>query len=211
MPEPVADSDPLTRRVEGLVEAGLAVGASVARGLARATGSDAPKPSAAPLDDIVTFGSAAALNLLRRVTAISRTAGGAGVKAARGAAAATAGTAPGGAGRDELAVPRIAPGSTLRLPLLVENTSHAQMGPIDFAASVSRIDCPDQPSACSCLPGEAVTFFPPTLTVGPKDFEKLTVRVATDPTTPSGDYVARVQGGDGWFNTTIVFALSAQA
>ena len=52
-----------------------------------------------------------------------------------------------------------------------------------------------------------MTFIPETLVVAARDFEKLTVRLATPVKAPPGDYVAAVAAGDGWFSTTIAFSV----
>ena len=113
MPEAGA-SDPLTERVADVVDAGLQLGASLARTLAGATGTaDVAPTGKPPIDDIVRFGSATASNLMGLVASGAR----AGVDVS---------TKPTGvAGRSDQAparnTPMVTVGSTLRVPLLVEN------------------------------------------------------------------------------------------
>ena len=209
-----AQQDPLAERVTGLIEAGLVVGASVARGLARATGGPAIQPSGAPLDDLVASSTQIAVNLARFATDAGRSAAGAGrtvadtaTRAARRSAQAASDALPDVASSGGR--PTVDAGSTLRVPLLVENTSNGPTGEIGFAATVEREGCPDHVDGapCTCLPAGAVTFTPPTLVIAPKDFEKLTVRVATTPETPAGDYTVRISGGDGWFASGLSFTV----
>lgn len=195
-------SDRLADRLSEVLEAGLGLGASMARGLARATGSTDVAPSAAaPIDDIVTYGTAAASNVVRRVAATARPSPPRDSPAGQGADRSP--PASGG--------PTVTAGSTLRIPLLVENTSGEPTHDLPFTAtSLLRDGCPDD-GDCTCLPTTAVQFTPTKLAVGPKDFEKLTVRIATTAETPSGDYRAAIAGGDGWFTTTIAFTVTPTA
>ena len=57
------------------------------------------------------------------------------------------------------------------------------------------------------MPADGVTFTPETLVVAARDFEKLTVRLATPAEAPAGDYWAAVVAGDGWFSTVIAFSV----
>lgn len=189
-PEP-AGTDPLADRLAQVLDAGLELGASLARSLAGATGSTDVAPTGKPpIDDIVSFGSAAASNLIGLVTS----------------------AAPAGAGRtaptrSPKSTPMVTAGSTLRVPLLVENTGESPTRALTFAASsVLRSGCEDG-DQCSCLSADGVTFSPETLVVAARDFEKLTVRLATHVETPAGDYRAAVVAGDGWFSTVIAFSV----
>lgn len=146
------------------------------------------------------FGSTAAGNVIRLVIDGART-GGAGTAVPGGAAPAS----PRQEGRAD--GPRVTAGSTLRVPLLVENTGSATSAEVSFRAmSVRRVDHQpgESPESAALDPGQ-ITFSPGTLVIGPKDFEKLTVRIATTPETAPGRYALTVDGGDGWFSTSIVF------
>lgn len=199
MPEAGA-SDPLTERVAHVVDAGLQLGASLARTLAGATGTaDVAPTGKLPIDDIVRFGSATASNLMGLVASGAR----AGVDVS---------TKPtGAAGRSDKAparnTPMVTVGSTLRVPLLVENPGQTPTRALTFATtSVVRAGCEDG-EQCTCVPADGVTFTPETLVVAARDFEKLTVRLATPAEAPAGDYWAAVVAGDGWFSTVIAFSV----
>jgi len=196
-----AVDDDLGPRLAEVVSAALGVGAVMARTVAQATTSqELPEAGDRPLQDIVRFGTTAAGNLLGLVVDGAR----AGVGTVPvGRRSKTADAAPAG--------PRVTAGSTLRVPLLVENTGPAPTHEVSFvAAAVDRLDVEpgDEPAGPSIDPG-AVTFSPPTLVIGPRDFEKLTVRVATTEETDPGRYRVTVDGGDGWFSTVIVFDVVA--
>lgn len=209
MPDPAGSSRPSAPTdptgslpaLGDVVGAALAVGAAVARTVAQAT-SPAPLPPVgnAPLQDIVRFGSTAAGNVIRLVIDGAR-AGGTGAPVPAGAAPASHRQDAGADG------PRVTAGSTLRVPLLVENTGSTASAEVSFRAlSVRRVDQQpgESPESEAVDPGQ-VAFAPESLVIGPKDFEKLTVRIATTPETAPGRYALTVDGGDGWFSTSIVF------
>ncbi len=202
MPESQAP-DPLTDRVADVVDAGLRLGASLARTLASATGSKDVAPSGTPpLDDVVSFGTATASNLIGLVAS--------GVRAGIDVTNRVAGAA--GVGRpDQAPAPSSSPfitvGSTLRMPLLVENTGQTPTRSLTFSTtSIVRSGCGDG-KACTCLSVDAVRFDPETLIVAARDFEKLTVRITAPADTPPGDYRASITAGDGWFSTDIGFSV----
>ena len=204
---PVPESptpDPLTDRVADVVDAGLQLGASLARTLASATGSKDVAPTGKPpLDDVVSFGTATASNLIGLVAAGART--GMGVTSrATGAAAPARGTPPA-----QVGIPVVTAGSTLRVPLLVENTGPTPTRALTYAtSSIIRAGC-DDGDACSCLSVDVVTFDPSTLVVAARDFEKLTVRIAVPVDAPAGDYGASITAGDGWFSADLRFSVVA--
>lgn len=203
MPEE-APSDPLTDRLTEVVDAGLQLGASLARRLAEVTGSPEQQESGVPVDDLVRFGSEAAGNVLGLVAAGARTGVNLGARASRAV------TPERGAGQPAAPAanqPMVTRGSTLRVPLLVENTGQAPTRPLTFATtSLLRAGCPDA-ADCTCLPVDIVSFSPETLIVGAHDFEKLTVRLAVPSGATPGGYTASITAGDGWFSTTISFAV----
>lgn len=198
--------DPLTERLTEVVDAGLQLGASLARRLAEATGSPEQQESGVPVDDLVRFGTEAVGNMVTLVAAGARTGVNLGARAGRAV------TPDRGAPRSgpATALPIVSTGSTLRVPLLVENTGQAPTRALTFATtSLIRSGCEDGP-ACTCLPAEVVTFTPETLVVAAHDFEKLTVRVAVPADATPGDYTAAVVAGDGWFSTAIRFSVVAR-
>lgn len=199
-----ASGDALTERLTEVLDAGLQLGASLARRLAEATGSPEQQETGVPVDDLVRFGSEAAGNVISLVAAGARTGVDLGARAGR-AVTPDRGTAPRAA--TAAALPTVSTGSTLRVPLLVENTGQAPTRSLTFATtSLLRSGCPDA-AACTCLAVDAVTFTPETLVVAAHDFEKLTVRLAVPAETTPGDYTASIVAGDGWFSTTIRFSV----
>lgn len=203
MPEK-ATGDPLTERLTEVVDAGLQLGASLARRLAEATGSPEQKESGVPVDDLVRFGSEAAGNVINLLAAGARTGVNLGTRAGR-AVAPERGAAP--AAAPAASLPMVSTGSTLRVPLLVENTGQAPTRSLTFATtSLLRSGCPDA-AECTCLSSEVVSFSPETLVVAAHDFEKLTVRFAVPSDATPGDYTAAIVAGDGWFSTTIRFTV----
>lgn len=206
MPED-APGDPLTERLTEVVDAGLQLGASLARRLAEVTGSPEQKESGVPVDDLVRFGSEAAGNVLGLVAAGARTGVNLGARASR-AVTPERGSATRPAPAASL--PMVTTGSTLRVPLLVENTGQTPTRSLTFATtSLLRADCADA-AGCTCLSTDVVSFTPETLVVAAHDFEKLTVRFAVPADAPTGAYTAAIAAGDGWFTTTIRFTVVAQ-
>lgn len=203
MPDEVP-GDPLNDRLTEVVDAGLQLGASLARRLAEVTGSPEQQESGVPVDDLVRFGAEAAGNVLGLVAAGARTGVNLGARASR-AVTPERGTAPRPAQTRTL--PMVTRGSILRVPLLVENTGQTPTRSLTFATtSLLRADCADA-ADCTCLPADAVSFAPETLVVAAHDFEKLTVRVAVPSDAPPGGYTASITAGNGWFSTTIGFSV----
>lgn len=199
-----APSDPFTDRLTEVVDAGLQLGASLARRLAEATGSPEQPESGVPVDDLVKFGSEAVGNVLGLVAAGARTGVNLGARASR---AVTPERGAGPRPAPSRTLPMVTRGSTLRVPLLVENTGQTPTRSLTFAiTSLLRADCADA-ADCTCLPMDAVSFRPETLVVAAHDFEKLTVRIAVPATATPGSYTASITAGDGWFSTTIGFSV----
>ncbi len=198
-------------RIGDLVRTTLDAGASMARSAAAATATkDLPPRGATSLEDIVTFGTAAAGNLFRYAMDAARTAERFASTMTPGAPTPESSHRPpppgdpagmfGGTDR-----PRVARGAVLRVPLLVENAGADPTPELDFdATGVQRVSAVNG-GAGDGIGVDQVTFTPTTLTVGPRDFEKLTVRIHTAPGTATGTYRATVTGGGGWFSTVIEF------
>jgi hypothetical protein len=199
---------PVTDRLTDALDAGLRVGATLARRLADATGSTPLEgDSSAPIDDIVRYGSQAAGNVIGLVVSGARSGLDAGTRVGR---------ATGATGRDSRSAGPAAPagpvvtaGSTLRVPLLVENGGQTPTRALTFTtASLVRAGCEDGPG-CTCIGTDAVTFDPPTLVVAAHDFEKLTVRVAVPADAVADEYVAEIVAGEGWFSTALRWSVVA--
>ena len=185
----------LLPQLADVLDAALGVGAALTRTLAQATTSRAlPPVGEAHLQDVARFGATAVGNLLGLVV--------------EGARAGTRVAPPPGRRTDSAAaaatVPTVTAGSTLRVPLLVENTGATPTTELGFTvAGVVRLDGADVVGMAQ------VSFSPETLVVAARDFEKLTVRVRTTQETAPGRYRVTVDGGDGWFTTTITLDVVA--
>ncbi|MBA3812814.1 MAG: hypothetical protein H0X27_14430, partial [Caulobacteraceae bacterium] len=166
----------LTRSVLDLVEAGLGVGAALAKTAAVAVAGGRPVPPTSetqPIPVMIHYSLAAVSELAGFAT---RTLG------VRRAPTAGAGARGGGgqAGR-----PRVKPGATLRIPLSIENTGDKPMAGLVPAVRGVRRNGAD---GLNDLPIAAIRFKPGDLSVAPKDFEKLTVFVAVPAQAPCGHY-----------------------
>lgn len=195
-PDTAAPSKAIVDGVTDIISAALGVGASVARAFAKATASErevGASPSDRPLDEMVHFGVAGITNVVRLVgSAVGDAVDREGEvpdreparRSARGRgreANATAGSVPG-----------VARGDTLRVPLSVENPGPEPMQGMavsvgDVATAELGSGKPLQPSAVRCVP--------PSLDIAPRDFEKLTVFVETEPDTAAGRYWVDVHIG----------------
>jgi len=189
-------AEELTKSVTDLVTAVFGVGASLARSVAQATagGRPVPPPSAqGPLNEAVHYGVSTLTNVLRLVVAPVQSA----VRSAQ--AAPTAGTsAPAAAATTSR--PTVAAGSTLRVPLSIENPGPQSTGPLDLQCL--RVDAQSATSG-QRIGVSNVRLEPQVLTIAPRDFEKLTVFVDTPPTTAPGTYLAVV--GTATFQTAVEF------
>jgi hypothetical protein len=164
-----AVDEELVPGLSGIVDAALGLGAAIARTVARATTSrPLPPPGERPLADIVRYGTTAAGSVLSLV-----------VDQARSSSRTVMDAVP-TPGRQRNAAERpaqdpwVTAGSTLRVPLLVENTGPAATPEIAFAAvEVERVDSDTADDAARLPISAAVTFTPPVLVIPPRDFEKL--------------------------------------
>lgn len=190
-------ADGIGLRVTELVNATIDLGAQLTRSVAQVTTREPlPPPGDRPLEDIVTYGAAAAGNVLSLLSGASRL-----VPGARSPNPAAASTSDG---------PVITVGSTLRVPLLVENTGAVPTVELAFEATDVTRTGPAGDVTGTAIDASDVSFSPPTLVVAPRDFEKLTVRIATAPDAAPGRYRATIAGGDGWFSTVIDFGVNAR-
>lgn len=176
----------------------------MARTFAQAT-TDKPLPpreGRPPLEEMFRLGAVSAGNLIASVVGGARSS----VRVARAPAAGT--STPPTSGSATGARPRVTAGSTLRIPLLVENSSAAATDEVAFVVrTIGRADGPHDPLLG--LDVSAVSFSPERLVIGPRDFEKLTVRIMTSAAAAAGSYRAVIVGGDGWFSTEIEFDVLA--
>lgn len=191
-------ADDLAKSVSETVGAILGVGVSVARLFARATaqpGHDVTiTPGQGPLSEIIQYGVATAANVVRVVpTAIGEAS-----RAARGTIKSVADAEHDTDNR----VPSVRLGSTLRVPMSIENPTDRPMNDMHF--TIKRIA--SEPSGNGMpLPATVIRFDPPGLTVAARDFEKLTVFVDVPPETAPGRYDASIGLVEGNFELSFVF------
>lgn len=181
-----------------MVNAALEIGSSVAKVFAQATSLDKPlqDPPADdnPVSKMVYYGTTTIGNVVRMVfSGLSGSDSG-------------GGTQPGGNGTNqgtpENAMPSVGRGSTLRMPLSIENRGNEPMeGMVFFCLSMKgNTTGPGTP-----LNEAAVRFQPARLDVPPNDFEKLTIFIDTAHETAPGTYEAMIALGPGIFENRIVF------
>ena len=181
--------DSLVKGVGRLIGTATEIGAALAGAVDKATAGNRELPPAPPGETpaaaIIRHGVSAVTNVTRQV-----------VDAAQGArsAAAGAGASPtSGSPRTQDAPggPDVHQGSTLRVPLSIENPGREPMnGLVPAVASWSRRD------GTAEAPG-AVRFVPERLDIEPRDFEKLTVFVDVETGAAPGAYRLDVNLGQG--------------
>jgi hypothetical protein len=148
-----------------LVSSALKLSAAVVQTVAEAaTGKpQVNRPGDTPLQSMIRHGTTAASSILTTVMSATR----------EGSAAEPAAAPVNAPPR----TPRVARGSSLRLPLSVDNLRDTVMQDIE-----PRLVDAETPTPLH------VSFKPEKLTIAPNDFEKLTVRVDVPEDTPPGRY-----------------------
>ena len=193
-------ADDVAKSVSETVGALLGVGVSVARLFARATAQPGHEvtvtPGQGPLSEIIQYGIATAANVVRVIPTALNDAS----RVARGAAQTVSrSTAAQGAGSG---VPTVRLGSTLRVPMSIENPTDQPMTEMQF--KILRVASEPSGNGAS-LPATAIRFEPPVLTVAARDFEKLTVLVDVPAGTAPGRYDASIGLMEGSFELSFVF------
>lgn len=193
-------AEPIVDGVTELISAAFGVGASAARAFALATAGEreVEKPqSDRPLDEMVHYIAASITNVVRLFgSAVSGVVGlddeqEAGQDPAGAPARATSPDPPADGGR-RTSVPTVVRGGTLRVPLSIENPGPEPMD--GLAVRVGEVAV-ENAGPGQMLATSAVRFEPQTLNIAPRDFEKLTVFVDTEPDTATGTYALDVQIG----------------
>lgn len=188
-----AASESVAAGVSEVVTAALGVGAAMFRTLAEATAMGKPVAPAAsgegPFAELIHYGIETASNVARVVIrGIPST--------VRPSAGAPPSPGPGPA------YPTVHAGSTLRIPLSIENPTETEMIQMAFI-------CEDiayaGPQIERTLTPKHIVFQPAVLSVAPHDFEKLTVFISTDKETPPGVYSAKILLPGGAFESTLRF------
>jgi hypothetical protein len=176
--------DELTLNVLAVVDSGLNLGVALSRGIATLAsgGREVPPPAAAgPIPAMLHY----ALETTRELAAFAPFK----PHAAPAPARATA--------------PAVQPGATLRVPLSIENPGTQPMQDLRPAVLSMQRDGGDAAE-------HIVEFVPPSLTIAPRDLEKLTVLVTPPQTAPPGRYEIRFRLRDGDPAIPIIFDVLAQ-
>jgi len=191
-------TDEIVDGVAEVVTATLDLVGDIARSTADATSRekvvDRPADDAPPLDVIVHYGLVTVGNVIDMLGSAATTA----VRPSRLRRQAAARPAGGG-------IPSVQPGSTLRVPLSIENTQAEPMeglSPAFVQIDSDRLDA-GKPLTC-----DAVRFEPQALTIAPRDFARPTVFVDTTPETAPGRYEARLALGGEDVQTSVRFEVT---
>ena len=194
-------ADDVAKGIAETVGAVFGVGVSIARLVANATAPPGRTvnvtPGQGPLSEMIQYGVAAFTNVIRIVPSaigdVSRAAGGA-----------TRTAQPRTPSGSDASVPTVRAGSTLRVPLSIENPSDQPMREMRF--SVLRVA--SEPSGNGTpLSSSAIRFEPAVISVAPRDFEKLK-RFSSSTPSPilaPGRYDAAIGLADGGFELSLPF------
>jgi hypothetical protein len=198
-------SDELIGGVGAVLNTALGLAGDLARRAAEATVTPErsvaqPEPGATPVNVVVHYGAATVANIVEIAGKAVRNAN----RTARDAAA-PSGPEPAGGGADRPG-PTVTAGEVLRIPLSIENPDAQPMQQLRFATvSVHHHDS----TPGTELRMEALRFDPPTMTIAPHDFEKLTVFIDTQIDTAPGRYEAVIALIDTAHQVTVRFAVDA--
>lgn len=214
--KPRNETEPITQGVADVVNAVFGVGASLAKTVAEATANKpipAPSPNAPPLNVITHYGLITVGNvfnvfaggLRNRATATAGSSAGA-AQAGQSAAQESKATNNGTAG-SAASLPVVQRGATLRIPLSIENPGNEPMQQMNFLCLAMRTSAA---GAGVPLDVSAVRFQPDTLSIEPRDFEKLTVFIDTGFDTLPGRYEALLGLGSGNFEMSVQFEVLPQ-
>lgn len=191
----------LTSNLLSLWDPWLRMGESLARTVAEATsggkGVEEPEDAQRPLAAIVHYGWATVGNVLGVLTSGLNVV----VKPTNGQSTPT--TSPG----PEPAVsrtPSVHRGSTLRIPLSIENPGGA--GDYELSFTCTRLAF-DGDASGPILESDAVRLEPNALVVAPYDFEKLTVLIDTHEDNAPGSYEAVIASEAGGFEIPLRFEI----
>jgi hypothetical protein len=180
-PPPLADE--LTSNVLAVVASGLNFGAALSRGIAELASGGRPVPPPAesgPIPAMLHY----ALETTRELAAF---------------APFTPRAEPRSPARPS--APAVQPGATLRIPLSIENPSTQPMHALQPTIISIQCDGADVTVAAR----DAIEFVPPSLTIAPRDLEKLTVLITPPATTPPGRYEIRFLLREGDPEIPIIF------
>lgn len=202
------EADLFREGVSEAVSLSLRIGATLARMAAQATAGDKMVPASRrqdnPINAIVHYSIATVVNIVDTVVESVQD-----VRQASAGSPVGSPTTPAQSGRAEEVqtaanpvLPTVHCGATLRIPLSIENPSSEPMAGLRFT-------CPavsgEYSEAGQPLSPATIRFEPDTLTIAPKDFDKLTVYVDVPIDAAPGRYAAAISLSDGTFETTLQF------
>jgi len=226
--DPQAGADLIVAGVMEVVNAALAVGATIAKSIAQETSGGKPvsRPSSedSALNEMIHYGVAAVTQVVGLVVS------GAGVVSqtvqpsapSTNPSPSTSSPVPARAEADQFrqgdrppapppsptpratsaSLPTVHQGATLRMPLSIENPGNEPMTDMTF---VCRSLTGEVGGSGTLLEVGAVRFQPETLAIAAKDFEKLTVFIETQAETAVGHYQAVIGIGPNQFETLLQF------
>jgi hypothetical protein len=199
-----AGADTLRQGVTEVITMSLALGGTIARLAAEATAGGRPvaRPpdSGNPLNVIVHYGIASAVNVVNAMVQ--------GVDEVRTAAAGApssppAATAPPAAAGGPAQMPTVRCGASLRLPMSIQNPAAEPMSDLVFVCLGVRGEGIAGVPAGRALDASNVRFAPPVLSVAPYDFEKLTVTIDVPADAAPGRYEVAIGLATGGFESAI--------
>jgi len=215
------EAESIAQSVTEVIDAFFGVGASIAKTFAEATANNKkvspPNPDAAPLNVIIHYSLTTVSNVINMfadgignsVPPITSVGGKAGDRDA-GKPVTEAVTTAGGANSNAQRgynSPVVQRGGTLRIPLSIENPGNEIMQQLTFLCLDMR--CVN-PGPGVPLDTSAIRFQPVTLTIEPRDFEKLTAYIDTGYDTSPGEYEALLGLGNNSFEILVKFEVLSQ-
>lgn len=215
--DPQTSVDMLMAGVLEVATAALGVSAVLAKTLAQETarGNPVPEPEGrgSPLNVVVHYGVAAVTNVVKLVVSgVGVTTNETANQSAEPTRSADAVNRSPNSVTRRPATPSVANlptvhcGSTLRIPLSIENPGSEPMD--NMMITCLSLDAVTE-GIGQMLDQHAIRFQPETLSIAPKDFEKLTVFIETQPETVGADYTAIIGIGAEGFETTLNFRVIA--
>jgi hypothetical protein len=198
----------ITQGVSEVFSATLGVGAAMAKVVAQATsgGKSVPEPqeNSSPVNVMVHYGIATINNVFGAVvTGMNEVKGTAqGIKWSFSQPTASTSQVSQTQKQDTPSgLPTVHIGATLRIPLSIENPGPEPMTDLHFACLAIQSSSEDGASVSP----NVVRFEPETVTIAPRDFEKLTVFIDVPIDAAPGQYKATIGPQSGLFETTFLF------
>lgn len=209
--EPVLDPDMVRDGVSQAIRLTLGAGASVAKIVAEATAGGRPvaEPGrqSSEFHQLVHYGLATVVNVIGTIANGVNDFRQADTKATRQQPAADS-TAQNTPVENTVIpeVPTVPAGAILKLPLSVENPGTEPMRDMQFVCLGIQSEVSGSGSP---LTRAHVQLEPKSLTVAPRNFEKLTSSITVPATTPPGRYIVTIGLSGGEFETALPFDVLA--